>query len=403
MTLSKREQILLAILIVSVVFFLFYRFIYVPKVIEIETIDAEIAESENLHTLLGKNLNSKIELEDSIKSMKIKVREMDRLLPERVYQEEVILYLENLIDAHDIKLAGIDFSTETLGITSLENANSKDSVEMLLFNYEQEKESKSLEELKNIGKENIEENADTKEPEVKQFEVAINFAGNYSDIKAFMDKIESNHRLIGIHSLSMNYDTETENIYGNMILSFPFYEDGTFNELLWEIESNYGKTDLFGDINLQAPVYGYTPDMTEFNRSDFYIFLDPVKNILPTVTLGKTPYNYTAIYSDSNSTETIKLFLKKDDSGYLYSYENSYSKYPTENGAFEVFEPEGANIVLNVYARSDNDLKDMPGTKLLIENETELPVFIHVIGDDSNNPSFKYEVVSGDVHEINIS
>jgi hypothetical protein len=61
--------------------------------------------------------------------------------------------------------------------------------------------------------------------------------------------------------------------------------------------------------------------MTEFNRSDFYIFLDPVENVLPTVTMGKTPYNYTAIYSDSNKTETLKLLIKRDDYEFFYRYE----------------------------------------------------------------------------------
>jgi Tfp pilus assembly protein PilO len=251
MTLSKREKSLLYVLLVASVFFLFYRFIYVPKGAEIELIDSEIYQSENLHNRLEKSMDSKPGLEDSINSIRIKVREMDRLLPVRVYQEEVILYLENLLDIYEIEATEISFFTDTLGITSLDEVGPKNSVETLLDDYEQGKESTSLEDLKNVGKEDTDEETEEIEPEVEQFEVNLIFSGDYTDIKAFIDKIESNNRLIGIHSLNMYYNNENErgSISGSMSLSFPFYEDGTFNELFWEIEGSYGKTELFTDTN----------------------------------------------------------------------------------------------------------------------------------------------------------
>jgi type IV pilus assembly protein PilO len=402
--LSKREKSLLSVLIVALVFFLFYRFVYVPKATEIELIDSEIYQSESLHSELEKSIDSKSGLADSINSMKIKVREMDRLLPVRVYQEEVILYLEDLLDIYEIEATEISFSTDTLGNTSLVEVTPRDSVETMLYNYEQGKESTSLEDLKNIGNEDTEEETEEIGPEVERFEVSLSFSGDYTDIKDFMDKIESNNRLIGIHSVSMEYDNENRNdsISGSLSLSFPFYEDGNFNELIWEIESGYGKTELFGEAGSNSWVYGYTPDMTEFNRSDFYIFLDPVVNVLPTVTMGKTPYNYTAIYSDSNKVETINLLIEQDDSGIFYRYGNGNAVYPASKDTFEYFEPLNGNIFLNVYVRSEGMGTDIPGARLIVENETDKPLYIHVIGDNPDKPRFTYESAKDNVSEVRI-
>ncbi|HKL10558.1 MAG TPA: hypothetical protein VJ990_03905 [Clostridia bacterium] len=401
MSLSKREKTLLAVLLSIVTLFAFFRFIYQPKAAQIDVLDAEIAKDEVLFVLLEKSILDSNDIESSISNMKIKLKEMDKLLPMKIYQEEIILYLEDLLFNYGIATQNISFSTDSLIDSSLSENSNKDSVENLLNEYEEGTRRRTLEELKKIGEEIPETDVEKEPISTMQFEASIDFSGKYSDIKAFMDEIESNNRLIAIRNI--NIMSNEEDVSGNMLLSFPFYEDGSLNELVWKIENNYGKPDLFKKADSSTWVYGYTPDMTEFNRSDFYIFLDPVKNVSPTATMGKTPYNYTAIYNNSKISETMKLIINKDkDSSYFYRYENSTSSFPSDKESFTEFEPSNGKVFLNVYVRSDEMSDAIPGAKLMIDNQTSLPLYMHVIGDNPEEPAFDYEVISGDVRETKL-
>jgi len=400
MSLSKREKNLLAILLVAVTLFVFYRFVYQPKSAMLEAIDAEIAEDEVLHARLEKNILEKEEIEASISSMKIKVKEMNRLLPMRIYQEEIILYLEDLLYNYGITAENISFSTDSLIDGSLKETEQADSVENLLAEYEQGRKPKTLEELKEAGEEIPETDSEEEAVSIMQFETSIDFSGEYLDIKDFMDEMESNNRLIGIQNINIMSNEGV--VSGNMLVSFPFYDDGSLNELIWEIDNSYGKPDLFKKADSSTWVYGYTPDMTEFNRSDFYLFLDPSENVLPTSTMGKTPYNYTAIYNNATYSETIKLVLIKDDSSYSYRYENSASSFPSQKESFTEFEPTNDKVFLNVYIRSEETVNEIPGAKLLVDNQTGLPLYIHVIGDNPADPAFEYESINGDIRETRI-
>lgn len=398
MNLSNREKGLLSFLLVCIVFFLSYRFLYVPKIMQIEDLDAEISDSASVKMQLEKSVNGENGTAESIKGMRLKMQEMDRLLPVKVYQEQVIVYLESLLSDHGIDASNISYSTEVLGSASLEERDEKDSLETLLYDYENGKNGKTLEELKKPG----ENPADGKveeasPPEVKRFEVSINFSGTYENAKAFIDKLESDNRLICVQTVNMFSDNGA--FRGNMTIGFPFYEDGSLNRLLWEMSGLYGKSGLFSD---EASGASYSPDQTEFNRSDFYLFLEPAGSDLPSVTLGKTPYNYTAVYGDSEKPEVLRLALIESDSVFAYRYENSLSSFPVRKDSFEPFEADSPNIVLNVYVRQEGGLKAVPGALLKIQNDSGRLLTIHVIGDDPVNPRFKYEAVSGEIRELRL-
>ena len=69
---------------------------------------------------------------------------------------------------------------------------------------------------------------------------------------------------------------------------------------------------------------------------------------------------------------------------------------------FISFEPSNSKVILNVYVRSGEGYKPIPGAMLLIENETEFPLYIHVIGDNPEDPIFEYRSIKGDVRETRI-
>jgi len=311
MALSNREKILFLFLVLIGGAFLLYKFIYVPKSAEIAKLEQEISVGMDTYSELEKSIDQRPEPEDYINGMILKVREMDRLLPVKVYQEEIMIYLEKMFADYEILAPNISFSTGELSDGTDDLIKGTDVLEDLLESYGLNKVSDSIDTISSINPINSEKEGDQATgPLIKQFDVSVSFSGEYKNLKSFIAKIESNKRLIGVHNLQM-FSGESEEslenmIQGSMVLSFPFYEDGKLNSLLWDISNSYGKADLFAPASDSSLTYGYSPDMTEFNRSDFYIFLDHFQAGYPTVTFGKTPYNYTAVYSDSNISETLK-------------------------------------------------------------------------------------------------
>ncbi|GEM_PF-4165622 len=396
MALSKREKNLLTVLLVIGIFSLLYRFVYLPKLEQIEELDESISNGKNFYEEIDESVKNDDKFVEVLKAMKLKSSEIDRLLPVQIYQEEIMLYLERALEEFNIEATNISFSVGELSDGSDKAAVKGATIENLLTEYEKSGQLVGPQIQSDSG-----DNSGEMGLEIKQFDVDISLSGTYNNLKSFMASIESNKRLIGIHGLEM-FAGDSENgmdeiIQGGVTLSFPFYEDGKINELFWDVASAYGKQDLFADEPEYSSIYNYKPDMKEFNRSDFYIFLDADRDDFPTVTFGKTPYNYTAIYSNSKEAEELRIQIKKEQSEYFYRLENKTSAFPFKSDEYESFTPSDEGIYINVYPRQDDVQAEIPGAFLVIENGTEIPVIINVLG---SNEYFGYEAKAGQVRII---
>lgn len=388
MKLSKREKSLLVLLAFSLVLYLFHRFVYLPKTSVIQALEADIMEERAFKARLQKTVGDHAGLEASIRAMKLRAGEMDRILPVTIHQEEIIVYLQDMFDAYGLEASVMNFSTGVLEDASRED-DAPDSIELLLEEYESGKRTKSLEELKNPG--NPAEETVPPPPAVKRFDVSLGFSGTYGQVKEFLDKLESNPRLIGVQAAGMT--SEDGLVRGTMTLGFPFYNDGTLNRLEWFLDRPYGRSNPFETGNS----LGYAADLTEFARSDFYLFIDSPDEGLSSATLGKTPYNHSAIYSDGSK---LGLTLREEDGLCRFRYESGSYGYPGgDPETFEPFMPGNTRIVLNVYIRADARFGASEGTLLEIRNETDRTLLIHVMGDDPDAPLFQFDVLSGEVEE----
>lgn len=245
MTFTEREKGLLCLLGICIAFFLFHRFVYLPKADLLNALDADIERDRQTVQRLEQAIEAGGDPDVSIEAFKLRMREMDRILPAGVHQEEVILYLEKMLARHDLEVFNLSFAAN-LPVHDAQAPPEGDAIDELILDYENGRKVGSLEESRNpSGNADGRGEAPSEEPAARQFDVTLSFTGAYADVKAFVDELENNPRLIGIQTIGMTL--EAGRIQGVMTIGFPFYGDGAADPPKWEIDGDYGRSSPFSD------------------------------------------------------------------------------------------------------------------------------------------------------------
>jgi Tfp pilus assembly protein PilO len=107
---SRREKILLAILLISVLGYIFYQFIYTPQIEEITKLEAEIKSNEQL---IQAHLNAKENITVLVKEndeKSIKLEEMLHKYLSNIQQEDIIIYMHEEITNSNVDVDSLVFT-----------------------------------------------------------------------------------------------------------------------------------------------------------------------------------------------------------------------------------------------------------------------------------------------------
>lgn len=413
MELSKREKILLVILFVVILFYTYYNYLYLPKYEELIALREKFEENSGLMRKTEKALKNNEEIQNILESIKLKYNELENTLPSTVHQEEILVLLKGIMDSNDIQLRTVGYSTEqeetnvdTTGFSVLE----------IVENYEKLLEGKSHIDLSNYfslpenkttedGTENTEDPSMNNQS-VKFMDVSISFTSSYENLKKALVEMEQGRRKIIIKSLSLG--NSNEEVAGNMVLSFPYYElEGASEPIEWPFIDVYGNTNPFKDVS------GYVMDLTtEKNNlidnkktedekgiisteSDFYIILKPFSGDLPTVYIGKYPYRYSEIYAKKQESEKVRITIKEENKRFFFRYNNSMDAYPAGKDQWEEFVPFNNRLLLSILSMPRLNGNDYSGVLLDIVNESTKPLDIKIFNDDLHSPRVKIQSQSG--------
>lgn len=410
MGLSKREKILLVVLVITIVFYLGYNYIYLPNYNKYLTVLDE-AENKKLRVLkLNRDLRNKEEIISAINHLKLQAYELDRAIPSYIHQEEVILTLRDIFNYNKINIQSLSFN-----MNEEEDIPEASSVEEILTNYEKLINgqgnidlSKYLPQIKKEEDTKNNNNEEDKgEKEVEFFTVNLSYSGEYANLKNALLQMEQRGQKIIVKNISIS--SSENGIVGNISLAFPYFQDGSIDNFKWNIFDEYGNdnpfTNSFRSVALEEPNNSSnTTEDTENQipvKSDFYIILKPKTSDMSTSTIGKSPYRHTAIHSDNPNIENIDLIIKEENGSFLYNYNNSIRGFPKERDNFESFTPLGKDIIVTVYSQPRNNPKDTSGIILNVTNETERDVIINIINDDENNPRITINRKAGTVKDFN--
>ncbi|MTI70164.1 MAG: LysM peptidoglycan-binding domain-containing protein [Firmicutes bacterium] len=313
MTLTKRERILVSILIVIIVLAGYFKVLILPQLEKIDELKTSV-----------KAYNEKIpdmnELNNSISSVN---KEYDKLSLEfegynnkyfsDLHQDEIIFIISEILNKTDLNIQSINFS-----------------------------ESKE---------EKIDEN------NIKVVTVNLPYSGKYNSLKNLLLNIESYHKMIMVNDLSINKDKD--NVNGNISLDFNCIDILNKEKLVtWSNENGNVNPFDFNDITISKEYdiqISLGPDrviLENFEDKDFEY--DSDRN--GEVWLSKYPLSKKGKYSlktdlvfDRDEDKSVKILMDNININkpaekikmWVYAFEKSKSKL-----SITIEDEEGKNNIL---------------------------------------------------------
>lgn len=178
MKLSKREKILILILFVVLLIYIFYKFVPIKSIFNMNDLKSEYKNILNSYETMTQNIKMKKDYEEKEEELKYEIEKLN-ILP-NIKQERVIDLLDKLISESNINIYSINF-TEISPLITDENKDESESIEL------------------SVQKE-----------EIVFMKVNMEFTSNYDELILFIDKIQNNSYNLAITNIQMLSQNENE-------------------------------------------------------------------------------------------------------------------------------------------------------------------------------------------------
>ncbi|MBW9155238.1 hypothetical protein [Clostridium tagluense] len=428
MKVTRREQMLLGVLLIMLLGYGFYKFVYTNQNGKI----TELKISRDTYSQKWEQVKAKIASKDK-KNQEYKIlnaeifSKTDMLFPS-IEQEKIIMVLDKMIKDSNLQADVLGFSevnSEDTGksTSKIEGSSTKagdknkkaaNELDKLVsgFNGTNKKDANS-EKTKDSKVESNTTNNDkaiTKADNSKsigayKMQVTLNFKGTYDELISFIEQVEKYEKKIIVSNINIAA-SEGSDVSGNLILEFYGVPKINGNDnFKWDYKRPNGKGNPFvggssGVANTEATsiVKVAEKNLTAF---DFEMTAKPSSSDLPTVIIGKAKdtNRSTYVYGDNDGVEEVKINLIENSGKYYFKYNTSSNVYPISNNIGEEFSPTGDSINLIIYATKRNSKEDLSGVNLKISNGTKKKVFVKILGDDKERPRVDVIAEKGEVNQ----
>jgi Tfp pilus assembly protein PilO len=225
--LSKSEKILIAILLITLVGYVYFQYIFTPLSTKVQSVQnsADKLEQELLRSKLMAASNKK--MTEEMNALKVNYNKYVELMPKSDMSAEIIREVNRLAADTKVTLTNLTIGNgiEYKSSTNAANTNVSDT---------------SNTQLKAEAQASI-----TKTMEVP---VSISFKGDYSSFTAFINSLETSSRIANIGSVNVEKGTNAgdSELAITLNVSFLYVQDGTPVENNYDFNSgNYGKVNPF--------------------------------------------------------------------------------------------------------------------------------------------------------------
>lgn len=398
LSLSKKDFILLSVLILGLEGYGLYHLVLDPKWQEFSKLKTSYAAKELIAANFEKDLAQKDQYQENLKLLDYKYSTLTKVIPHEIPQEEIVLILNKLAKDRELEINGIALSPisyvskkdyETGKITSDHQDGGKAVTTTSVTSDAKNGEgtsSTSTEEKKTPAKPQLANDMVIVE------EVDIAFSGSYGALYNFLSDLEKSERKIIVKEVSMirgtgdllkgqvkvqyvgyvttddksTYSLETPPVNGKIspFQAYLGFEDNVVAST--EVPSGQGP----------APVKTYNPN--------FYLLLNTNDDSAPKIIMGDYTKNGTELYSDSNSSVRGKISIIGNQDNMTYSYTLGGSTQ-TKNAKLVI---DGGKIRFDVISKARKSEQDKVSLTLDVENKTDYPLEINVMNDDKQVPRF---------------
>lgn len=230
--------------------------------------------------------------------------------------------------------------------------------------------------------------------EVSKLSVTLNFRGKYNELTALIKALESYEKLILINNITIS-SSEKGQVGGVMNIDLfaipkPF-EDNYFKH-------NYSKPTGIGN-----PFTGEGTTVTISEQTDaaqFSLSAKPSSSDLPSFSLMKVGNEKSTISTSSNGVEKVEITFTEQNGKIYYKYKTASTAYPKNySSKGELLEVNGSHIVIEANSMLRNSTQDLSQVSLTINNLTKKSVKLIVTNDDSNRPRVLLSSKKGEVIE----
>lgn len=296
--LSKREFLLLVVLIIAIEGYLLYAYLIKPAYNVYMVSTQELIDKQNTLNGLIADYQRKGEMEEQIAQIEEQIEEIQLKFPPFLSQEEATLYVEDM------------------------SRNS--GIEVSMIGYKNASEIP----LKAIRAEEAEEQQDNATGFLPMFVdqiLSVNFSGGFSGIYSFLKSIETSERKMSVNSLAINVD-QYGDLTGIFNISFPSYWNDAVGQKPYIMKpepSVSGKNSPFDQYSGYNAVLSNVPSVDGSGQAitpDFSIKVNSYLNNSAKIFMNN-PYNAKseARYDENNVTRA-NLVINGGNGKYTYQY-----------------------------------------------------------------------------------
>lgn len=400
MKVSKREKILLGVLVLIIICTAYYKLVYERQYAKLQEVKQEESELNKKYNEMISNINTITNNKSQIKILKDSIGSKSMLLYPKIYQDRIIIELNNLLNDSGIK-GSLTFSEVTVSpieayFSEVVEAKEQPSLEQVVEESSKEKTKEDvkekLEETKDLGEDQAtkRDEGESTGNKVEQMKVSVSFNGTYKNVAKFVKLISEYERILAMPNINITASGNDE-VSGTLDLEFYSipkinpYEDSKY--LKWTFDEEYGKENPF----LEGSQSSMASRTSEGNNYVLIMALKGVNSDLPSLTLGKendlTRESY--IYNDENKKVDVEILVNKEGGKYYVKYKTEKSSYPSDysKNGIELRNVDEENINIAIYSSKRIGIDDKVGANIkVINNANDKKVSLTIIDDDKTSP-----------------
>lgn len=392
MSISKRDFILLGVLMLALEGYGLFSFLLMPKWEQYSTLKTHYNNQKTLAINLEKDNAKKGQFQEELKLLDYRLGKLTVEVPPNLAQEEIVLSLNKLSNDQKLKIDSIAFSDISL-LSKEEFATGKKSAA----------QPKSA----GDGKSPAKATPVTVGGTVLTEDINIGFSGSYGALYNFMSGLEKSNRKIITKEVTIARGNGNL-LKGDFKVQYVGYkgqsDTGVYN---LETPTVSGKSSPFlaylgyDEKATGSPVTGAgstlasanAPVPVKMSDPNFYLILNTYDDNAPKVIMGDYSKAGSEVYGNTNDKVKGKLSISGNMDKMSYSYSIGSSTQAKDAKLIM----DGGKLRLDVISEQRISVADKVGIILDIDNKTDYPLEINVINEDKNSPRFSLGNKSGSV------
>ncbi|MCB2359925.1 hypothetical protein [Clostridium estertheticum] len=419
MKVTKREQVLIGVLLIVLLCYGFYNFVFLKQNQKITELKASKDSYSQKWELAKSKITSENERKEQYKNLNSKILNATSILFPSLEQEKIIVLLDKMIKDSNLKADVLSFSEVSSGnnfVDTTKAVNNEDKSKNTTNELD-----KLVNDFNGTSKNETNSTASKKTNDLMiigtyKMEVTLKFKGVYDELISFIEQVENYDKKIIIKSITLT-GAEGSEVSGAIILDFygvpklnnnddfkwdykrpngsenPFFQSPTTPTINNEITVKNGDKIVAKDESTVA---------NDDSKSDFVLYAKPKTADLHTVTIekGKDESKLSYIYADNAGVELVEFYFTQIGTKYFYKYKASKGTYPKDFSKPIEFVPMGGNIALDIFSQKRGLGSDLSGVNIKITNDTDKKVDVDILDDDKTKPRVKILKQIGDISVV---